>query len=190
MITWMPHIRSLAVARSLSDKDLYEAVEEAKRVLYFIEEPSTPRNEIDWLAASMWEGYEYALCIHGLMLASELVSARHIAVDEVPGAYLAKIGIELERVGAADRTMPPWVGDKDVHRSHRSQLIMHTPAYETTWPGTPPQMPTLWPQPSDNDPRGYRLRLSQPELRRLDYGYRTLPEWLRYDESAREVLPA
>lgn len=189
MITWMPHIRSLTVARSLSDSHLHEAVISAEKMLRLVEQRPAPTDEISWLAYSMWYGYEYPLCLHGLTLATTLVSERRIAVDEVPGSYMAEVGIEIENSGAADRAVPPWIGDKDVHRSHRSQLIMLDPAYADVWPGTPPQMPILWPQLVDNDPRGYRLRLSSAEQRRLRYGRRALPEWLRYDEAAREVVP-
>lgn len=190
MITWMPHIRSLAVARSLNDDDLYEAVHAATSILQLVEQRPAPSAENEWLPSQMWVGFEYALCLHGLMLATELVSQRHLAVDEVPGAYLSKIGTELENIGSTNRSMPPWVGDLDVHRSHRSQLIAQTPDYTEKWPATPVAMPILWPQIVDNSPRGYRLRLSTSDLRKMRHGTRRLPAWLRYSESSREVVSA
>lgn len=190
MVTLMPHIKSLTSARSFSDIDLRTEVAHAEAVLRLIEKRPAPSEEIPWLTYSMWYGYEYPLCLHGLTLANVLVGERHIAAEEVPGAYMAKVGLAIEQTGANDRTVPPWVGDENVHRSHRSQLIMRSPLYAITWPSTPPRMPILWPQLVEDDPRGYRLRLSSVELRRLRYGRRQLPANLRYDVHLREVVPA
>jgi hypothetical protein len=51
-------------------------------------------------------------------------------------------------------------------------------------------MPVLWPQLADRDPRGYRLRINTSDLRKLRHGTRSLPPWLRFDESRQEVVAA
>jgi hypothetical protein len=186
----MPHINSGATAASLSDTDLREQIGVVDRIVRGLEGDESGQ-EGDFLGLSMWTGFEYRLILHGMRLAHELIAIRHIAVAEGLTAYIAKIGIELEEAGDTDRTDPPWVGNLDVHRSHRSQLIRLDPqSYADRWPNTPPRMPALWPQLVDKASRGYRLRLSLSEARRLRAGARVLPEWLRYDTSAREVVDA
>ena len=45
--------------------------------------------------------------------------------------------------------LPPWLGDPDFHRSHRSALLRKHPAYyRDVFPGVPDDLPYVWP-PSD-----------------------------------------
>lgn len=42
--------------------------------------------------------------------------------------------------------MPWWLGDKDFHRSHQSNLIRKKPEfYQLKWPLVPDDLPYLWP---------------------------------------------
>jgi hypothetical protein len=49
-------------------------------------------------------------------------------------------------------------------------------------------MPTLWPQLTNSDPRGYRLRLSQGDIIKLSRDELALPDWLHFDKNKQEVL--
>lgn len=186
----MPHVKDFAVAASLFDEELEQQIAESARILRFLEGIEKPvSEEWCWLSTSMWYGHEYALALHGMILLTALVKRGRNPTEITPTA-LNQIGLDLERAGA-ELIPPPWLGDLDVHRSHRSQLIMRTPAYADIWPNTPERMPVLWPQILSTSPQssGYRLRLSALDLRRLKRGTRVLPEWLRYDRHAREVVP-
>ena len=62
---------------------------------------------------------------------------------------LAKLGVtrvreqaELEEAGA----LPPWLGDADFHRSHRSSLLNKEPEwYSDVFTDVSPDLPYVWP---------------------------------------------
>ena len=42
--------------------------------------------------------------------------------------------------------LPPWLGDADFHRSHRSALLRKDPAhYRPFFPDVPDDLPYVWP---------------------------------------------
>lgn len=190
MIIWMPYVAPGATAQSLTDDHLHDQIESAEALLDLLERRTTDENHQHWHATQMWTGYEYSLCVHGLMMATELASVREREIDSGSAAYLVRIGRELEETPGIEKGSPPWLGDLDVHRSHRSNLIMKNPEYAQKWEGVPLKMPLLWPQVVERDPRGYRLRLGTSDRLKLRHGSRKLPEWLRYDENRQEVVSA
>ena len=63
---------------------------------------------------------------------------------------------------AAKIPMPPWLGNPDLHLSHRSRLIAKDPRfYSPVFPGTDPDLEYVWPAPKHlllpEDPSGDRL---------------------------------
>ena len=63
---------------------------------------------------------------------------------------------------AAKIPMPPWLGNPDLHLSHRSRLIAKDPRfYSPLFPGTDPDLEYVWPEPKHlllpEDPSGDRL---------------------------------
>ena len=49
---------------------------------------------------------------------------------------------ELAEAGA----LPPWLGDEDFHRSHRSSLLNKDPEwYGDVFTDVPPDLPYVWP---------------------------------------------
>lgn len=130
-----------------------------------------------------WTGFEYTLGVYGMSACSHWQNERGKKDD-----LAFRIHAILEDI-PHDLVMPPWVGDLNLHRSHRSYLIRKLPEhYAGLWPNTPENMPILWPQLVATDPRGYRLRLSGVEEKALLAGDRELPEWLEYDRNKREVI--
>jgi hypothetical protein len=130
-----------------------------------------------------WTGFEFALGVFGMTACSVWQNQRghrdnlSFQIHEI----LEGVPHELD--------MPPWVGDLNLHRSHRSYLVRkNSDYYAAQFPNNPENMPIFWPQIVDSDPRGYRLRLSAMEERALLAGERTLPEWLRYDKNKREII--
>lgn len=188
MITWMPHIEPGKAAQSLTDEDLLEQVDTATQILQLLLTPSpTELPNKRWLATQMWGPYQWRLCIHGMMMAHELITQRGHDLTEIDTKLLAHTGKDLED-GGDELSAPPWIGDLYIHRSHRSQLIMMNPDYAQRWPNTPERMPVLWPQLVPSSPRGYRLRLSTSDIRLLRRGYLRLPEELAYQSHANEVV--
>ena len=101
-------------------------------------------------AAKMWKGYEEALGAYGVGICGEWCRRGHTDTCEVKiRAELAALGIatvrdqaELARAGA----LPPWLGDEEFHRSHRSSLLNKDPAwYGGVFADVPPDLPYVWP---------------------------------------------
>lgn len=126
----------------------------------------------------MWRGYESALVLYGLAVCHEWRIVRGYA-DETWGKFADLVCDGPHR--------PPWAGDKDVHRSHRSNLIRKDSRYKQVFPNQAANWPYLWPKIDDSDSRGYRLYLCKADA--VGRGL-FLPEWLRMEEKTREVLDA
>lgn len=86
--------------------------------------------------------------------------------------------------GLWDQT-PPWLGDDDLHRSHRSNLLRKDFAlYSERFSKhgeklDPPDLTYIWPEPLS--PTTYTVRLSKPDIKRINTGERTLPRGLPAD---------
>jgi hypothetical protein len=47
---------------------------------------------------------------------------------------------------AASGALPPWLGDEEFHRSHRSSLVRKDPAwYRERFDDVPDDLPYVWP---------------------------------------------
>jgi hypothetical protein len=101
-------------------------------------------------AAKQWKGYEEALAAYGVAICREWCRRGHADTCEVKiRDELAQLGItevreqdELATAGA----LPPWLGDEDFHRSHRSSLLNKDPEwYGDVFTDVPPDLPYVWP---------------------------------------------
>lgn len=186
MLTFHPQIKFFASLRKLDDARLGKQRQDALNILKKLLAPDRPKS-FDGIdpAAAMWDGYEFTLGVYGMSACSEWQNKR---------GNRDKLAFEIHKLISdypPELIEPPWLGDLNFHRSHRSYLIMRDPGhYEEFWPSTPELMPLLWPQvvSAKVDERGYRLRLSPKDVERLQTGERKLPDWLRYDKHKREVL--
>ncbi|WP_055564937.1 MSMEG_6728 family protein [Streptomyces atriruber] len=112
-------------------------------------------------AVRMWTGYEEALVRYGLDVCAVWVADGH------PDTCATTMVTDFarHRPGAAVRTqeeladedeLPPWLGDPDFHRSHRSALVRKAPeVYALLFPDVPDDLPYVWPS-SDRDGRDDR----------------------------------
>jgi hypothetical protein len=55
---------------------------------------------------------------------------------------------------AAAGLLPTWIGNEELHRSHRSNLLakdaaFYRPAFAERFPGEPDDLPYTWPEPDD-----------------------------------------
>ncbi|MGW9402623.1 MSMEG_6728 family protein [Arthrobacter sp. NPDC055585] len=90
----------------------------------------------------MWMGYVPALTLYGLAMTDTWVArgyadtVRDQLVEFAPDADVRKV------------PLPPWLGDARVHESHQSNLLAKDPVfYADLFPGTPPDLPYVWPEP-------------------------------------------
>ena len=103
-------------------------------------------------AVKMWQGYEEALVRYGLDMCAVWTAtgrADTCATTLVTDLRDA-VGLETVRtrpeLGTAGE-LPPWLGDEDLHRSHRSALLRKDPDFYGTrfGPGLPDDLPYVWP---------------------------------------------
>jgi hypothetical protein len=101
-------------------------------------------------AVLMWKGFEEALGRYGFTCCevwTELgfgdTCALTIATDlSAAGVCTVRTQSQL----AAARALPTWLGDEAMHRSHQSALLRKDPQhYRPLFPGTPDDLPYVWP---------------------------------------------
>lgn len=181
--TFLPCIKFFNALQWLNDEDLgvqRDFVFQILRELRIAKRKGSPNSHLT-LAAAGWRGYEYALGIYGM-------AACHVwRVDRgFSDTFYALIYNEMQR-WEKNFSMPPWVGDLNVHRSHRSCLIRGNESYLDIWPGTPEYMPAIYPEITHEDRRGYRLRISGYDAGEIRSGRLEFPDNLHYDFRIREV---
>ena len=146
--TFLPYADFEASARVLDRKRLGKQRVEAIQVVRALTVPG-----YGWAnhpAALMWKGFEEALGRYGFVCCevwTELgfgdTCAATIATD------LRAYGVEQVRTQeelAAAGALPPWLGDEDLHRSHRSALVRKDPdLYRPRFPDVPDDLPYVWP---------------------------------------------
>lgn len=179
-ITLMPYIGFFKSVQSLDDARASRQRQDALKILKgLMSDPAVPYH----ISQAGWSGYEYTLGVYGMSACSNWQQKR---------GHRDNLAFQIHQILEGvphDLDMPPWMGDLNIHRSHRSYLIRRLPEhYLPSWPNTPENMPILWPQLTDADSRGYRVRLSGVEEKALLDGERELPEWLRYDRNKREII--
>ncbi len=95
----------------------------------------------------MWRGYEPALVAYGLAVTRAWRALGHR--DTVEAQLLAHLHGAPERSQRALRAaglLPPWLGDRALHRSHRAALVRKDPAlYGPLFGDVDAGLPYVWP---------------------------------------------
>ena len=73
-------------------------------------------------AVKMWRGYEQALLQYGLAICSEWIKRGY---KDTCKEKMLNLFSEVE----SNPSMPPWLGDKNFHESHRSNLLRKNSEY-------------------------------------------------------------
>lgn len=165
MQTFLPYPDFAATARVLDRLRLGKQRVEAVQVLRGLTIPG-----YGWRhhpAVRMWAGYEEALVRYGLEICREWsetgrgdTCAVTLTTDlaAATGITVPRDQSVLARVGE----LPPWLGDPDFHRSHRSALVRKDPAYYgPLFPDVPADLPYVWPE---SDRAGIRERREGPPV--------------------------
>ena len=110
-------------------------------------------------AVKMWRGHLEALGRYTLTCCEVWTEgeradtcAATVVVDlAATGVTRIRSEPELREAGA----MPYWLGDPELHRSHRSALLRKDPdRYGPLFPGVPDDLPYVWPAPPEELPGG------------------------------------
>jgi Pyrimidine dimer DNA glycosylase len=170
MQTFLPDADFTESARLLDSPRLGKQRVETLQILRALELP-----DYGWAthpAVRMWRGRTPALVAYGRAMVREW-RTRGFA-DSTDGA------IAEFAPGAADATqdeladaglLPSWLGDVDLHRSHRSNLLAKDPgfyraAFGARFGREPEDLPYIWPEPDDlpppAEPEGVRVWVVRP----------------------------
>lgn len=116
----------------------------------------------------MWRGHTPALVAYGLATVrvwrerghadstAPLIAEFAPEVVDLPQEELARAGL-----------LPAWLGDEELHRSHRSNLLTKDPEfYGPLFPDVPADLPYVWPGPDGapvpEPPQGRRVWVVRP----------------------------
>ncbi|GAA3470643.1 MSMEG_6728 family protein [Nonomuraea roseola] len=102
-------------------------------------------------AVAMWAGYEEALTRYGMEMCRAWCEIGY--ADTCATTLLADFrrALAVETVRSQDALatageLPPWLGEEDFHRSHRSALLRKDPEHYQRWfTGVPMDLPYVWP---------------------------------------------
>jgi hypothetical protein len=148
MQTFLPYADFATTARVLDDRRLGKQRVEALQVLRALTVPG-----YGWRhhpAVAMWRGYEEPLAAYGVAICQEWCRRGHADTCDVKiRAEVAKLGLTEVR-GQAELAplgqLPPWLGDEDFHRSHRSSLLRKDADwYGPLFTDVPDDLPYVWP---------------------------------------------
>ncbi len=170
MQTFLPVADFAESARLLDSPRLGKQRVETLQILRAIELP-----DYGWAthpAVRMWRGRTPALVAYGLAMA-RIWRERGFADTTEPqiGEFApGVVGVPQEELAGAG-LLPSWLGDEELHRSHRSNLIAKDPGFyrhrftERFGP-EPDDLPYVWPEPDDVPPRpepdGVRVWVVRP----------------------------
>ncbi len=151
MQTFLPHPSFERSARALDDRRLGKQRVEAMQILRALTRPV-----YGWQhhpAVRMWRGYEEALgayavaicrewCRRGFADTCEVKILDDLAAAGVPTPPRSQA--DLRRAGA----LPPWLGRRAFHASHRSSLLRKDPEhYGPRFGDVAPDLEYVWPVP-------------------------------------------
>ncbi|WP_318784618.1 MSMEG_6728 family protein [Actinomadura algeriensis] len=153
--TFLPYADFTATAGVLDPRRLGKQRVEALQVLRGLTVPG-----YGWRhhpAVRMWTGYEEALVRYGLEICHQWCSLGHkdTCATSLVTDLLTATGIQQPRSQQSLATagaLPPWLGDPELHLSHKSALIRKDPEfYRPIFPDVPADLPYVWPSPNLTD---------------------------------------
>jgi hypothetical protein len=170
MQTFLPVADFAGSARLLDSPRLGKQRVETLQILRAIELP-----DYGWAnhpAVLMWRGRTPALVAYGLSMARIWRERGFADTTEVQIGEFAPhvVGVPQPALAAAG-LLPSWLGDEELHRSHRSNLIakdpdFYRPRFTELFGPEPDDLPYLWPGPDDvppaPEPDGVRVWVVRP----------------------------
>jgi len=103
-------------------------------------------------AVAMWAGYEEALASYGIEMCNAWTAAGRAdtCAETLRTDLVAATGTTVVRTQehlTAAGELPPWLGDAEFHRSHKSALLRKDPDhYGRYFASVPDDLPYVWPK--------------------------------------------
>src|SRR5215210_5215205 len=151
MQTFLPVADFDESARLLDSPRLGKQRVETLQVLRALELP-----DYGWVShpvVRMWRGRTAALVVHGRAMVRQW---RDRGFADSTDTLIAEFAPEHAGASQADLAaaglLPSWVGDEELHRSHRSNLLakdagFYGPAFAERFPAEPAGLPYKWAEP-------------------------------------------
>lgn len=148
MQTFLPYADFEASARALDTKRLGKQRVESMQIVRALTRPGYGWSHHP--AVLMWKGFEEALGRYGFVCCEAWTDRGFpdtceagIATDlAAAGITHVRTQAELAEAGA----LPPWLGEEEFHRSHRSNLLRKEPDhYGEFFTDVPDDLPYVWP---------------------------------------------
>ena len=138
MQTFLPHADFYKTASVLDWRRLGKQRIEAKQILLTIEKGEEAGGWRNHPAVNMWRGYENALAVYGITICLEWIERGYN--DNQLEWFRNKV------ISYDNKDTPPWLGNKDFHLSHRSNLLRkNLDHYSQFWPNVPDNLEYVWP---------------------------------------------
>jgi hypothetical protein len=152
MQTFLPVADFTESARLLDNPRLGKQRVECLQVLRALELP-----DYGWAnhpVVAMWRGHTAGLVVYSLAMVRVWRERGFADTTETLIAEFAPDAAAMTQEEAARAgLLPSWVGDEELHRSHRSNLVAKDPEfYRPRFPGEPDDLPYTWPGSDDVPP--------------------------------------
>ena len=138
MQTFLPYPDFSKSAHCLDMKRLGKQRVEVLQILKSLKEGGGWQNHP---AVKMWKGYEEALVLYGEVICDVWTEKgyKDTCLDKIY-KIVGVSGLMLPRF------LPPWLGNKNFHRSHKSNLLRKDPEFygKYGW-DVPADLPYVWP---------------------------------------------
>lgn len=140
MQTFLPLPDYAESARVLDYKRLGKQRVECKQILLAMNK--TSGGWVNHPATKMWRGYEIELARYGFAMCREWVSRGY---NDSLAVFFTDVVRKYHAEGR-NPYCPPWLGNEELHASHRSNLLRKDPLYygKFNWVETP-FLPYVWP---------------------------------------------
>jgi hypothetical protein len=133
MQTFLPYDDFLQSVKVLDYKRLGKQRVETFQVLNILLDRTPTKGWRNHPVTRMWTGYEEALKLY-----------QNFTIEEwIKRGY--KNNMKLEEVNMRDIKLPPWFGSKELHRSHRSNLLRKDYEYYSQYFDEPTDLEYHWP---------------------------------------------
>lgn len=145
MQTFLPYPDFRKSAQALDTRRLGKQRVEVIQILNALTNPHA-RGWVNHPAVLMWKGHELALCEYGEVICEEWIYER-LCVDNCLSQILRLEATLLPEPKTS--FYPAWLGNKDFHLSHQSNLVRKDPAfYGPQFPDVQGNLRYLWPEVS------------------------------------------
>ena len=133
MQTFLPYADFIQSVKVLDYKRLGKQRVETFQVLNILLDRTPTKGWRNHPVTRMWTGYEEALKLY-----------QNFTIEEwIKRGY--KNTMKLEEIDMRHITLPPWFGNKDFHRSHRSNLLRKDFEYYSQYFDEPADLEYYWP---------------------------------------------